>query len=165
MKLYDIIHQKNLELTEQLREIEEQNIKFDVTTSINESNENIIELKYKNKRILYGHYDILGIYDVKNFLFEWAWNFQINKNTPTKKIYKFSETLLNNLSNNKYEDIDYLERIIYYVKNPIFFIDKKNINDLIKVSNYALNGNGILSTYDDENEKKRIFYIITDIIG
>lgn len=168
MNLYEIIHKKYLKLTEQLREIEDEKINFTLVTSTNESGEKMIEIQYKNKRLLYGHYEILGIYDIKNSLFEWAWDFQLDKKKKliTKSIKSFGEKLLVDLSKNKYEDVDFLEKIIYYTSRPIIFIDSKNIPDLIEVSNYVMNGNGVLSSYSDNtNERKRIFYVITDIIG
>jgi hypothetical protein len=168
MKLYEIIHKKYLKLTEQLREIEDEKINFILITNTNESGEKLIELQYKNKRLLYGHYEILGVYDIKNALFEWAWNFQLDKKIKSKikNIKSFGEKLLTDLAKNKYEDVDFLEKNIYYTTRPIIFIDSKNIPDLIEIANYIMEGNGILSSYSDNtNERKRIFYVITDIIG
>ena len=135
---------------------------------VNDDNDNkIIDVFDDNdKKILSVTYEMLGTYDTKNALFLWAYNkILINKKLTkiSKKIklsYKDIEKLI---VLNKYSDMEYLERLYYYTKNNIFYINSEHLNNLIEYCIFVSECKGVLT--DIDSNKIQSFYIVTEIIS
>jgi len=129
------------------------------------TNEFILDVQVEDKVILSLKYECLGVYQRPCNLFQWAnkmdllHKMSVNK---TKSITKYKEQVKDYIINNKYTDSEYLERILYYLSNNIFFIEESNMTDLIKLCVYISKCKGILKHEQDAN---CIYYAITDIIG
>ncbi len=140
---------------------------------INDFHENItIDIFGKNnKKIMSVNYEILGSYDDKLKLFSWACNHQL----VNKKMIKLSNQIRKSvnqikklLTNFTYSDVEYLEKLHYYLSNSVFFINNDNISELLHYCLYFSKGMGIIENdtfFMDKHRSIKMFYIVTDIIG
>ena len=94
-------------------------------------------------------------------------------NIISKNIKKYKSNIKDSIFQKKYDDTDYLERILYYINNNIFYITQDNINDLIKASCYIANNGkldnskvlGVIMQNTEINKKKCFtYYFATNII-
>jgi len=131
-----------------------------------------IEVFCKNTKIISAKYDVLGVYDDQLNLFTWGWNVElIDKNIikNTKKIKKQTKSIKSDIIKRKYSDIGYMEKILYYISNNIFFISKDNITGLLEYCVYITQTKGIIKqvtkAQNSKNKLITIYYLVTDIIG
>lgn len=118
----------------------------------------------RDKKIASVKYEILGIYDRGTNIFIWGCNTLNDKKflCLSKKIKEYSKTLKEDISNKKYNDTEYTERIYYYLSNGMFFISNENIHDLLQFSIYVTECRGIIS--DSKNKSAQTFYLVVDTI-
>jgi len=118
--------------------------------------------------ILKTSFELLGTYDPITGLFQWSSCDQlvnmkmtkIAKQIKSKSNIKDLEELI---ISTKEDNIELLERLLYYFSNNIFFIQKDNILDLLKYILYInKNIKGILKKTVDNIV---VYYLITDIIS
>jgi CRISPR/Cas system-associated protein Cas5 (RAMP superfamily) len=129
------------------------------------ANNYILDIIIEKKKILSVKYELLGIYDKSCNLFEWASKMKLIDKISiktTKNILKYKNKLKEHIINNTYSDMEYVERILYYLSNNIFFIEENNIQDLIKVCVFISKCQGIVKQ-DNNNVHK--YYAVIDIIG
>ena len=111
----------------------------------------------------------MGIYDYKCNIFSWGdSNLLTNKKISEliKKIKKSKENIKNTIIQNKYEDNKYIERILYYIDNCMFFIQEKNMIDLIQFCGYITNCMDIIINDKIIHGKRyKIYYFITEILS
>jgi len=162
----DVVKDKNNKLTKNINDMLSENKDIEILTTYR-NGEPIIEFKKDpNSVLLRGKYEILGAYNPDLKIYEWSYNFRYKLKTLTDKamkIKKYKKTLLDVLGSNKYGDNDYIERIIYYISNPIVVIEEKtNLADIMNISIYITECIGILALYGDKTNL--ILHIITDIL-
>lgn len=145
-----------------------------IENTINKNEDNILNIysnNKKEKKILSLKYEVMGIYDYNCNLFSWE-NMMIltNKklNNLSKKVKNFKKELKEIIVKKQYKDIGYMERILYYISNSVFYIEQSNLLELVKFSCYSVNDRvlGVLVQDDIINGKKYgIYYFITDIVS
>lgn len=109
-------------------------------------------------------YQILGSYDKNTTLFQWAHAVNIldkNLKIISNNLKASSKLLKDKISQFK-DDQEYIEKMLYYTSNNIFFIDQKNIFDLLKYSMYVNKAKGVLII---NNSNYQTYIILTEIIG
>jgi hypothetical protein len=149
-----------------------------IENTIDNNEQNIINLfskSNKEKKLLSLAYEIIGIYDIDCNYFSWENNFILTNKTTNKLakiIKKEKKNLQNYIIKKKYNDIDYMEKILYYISNDTFYLQKNNLPDLLKYCCYFANIKnnnkilGILAQNIKINEKNfEVHYFITDIIS
>jgi hypothetical protein len=146
---------------------------INVESLINKNDEYILNIYLNNKKITSAKYEIMGIYNIENNIFTWGNNFLINnKNTSNfvNVIQKSKNIIEKDIFKSVYNDVDYLERILYYLSNNVLYIFQDNIKDLIEYSCYFLSINnfniyGVINQDIIINQKKHaIYYYITDFL-
>lgn len=104
----------------------------------------IIEIYDNNKMILKAEYDLIGIYNIFNSIWYWAWNIQFVDRSLAKnseKVKKFAKEL-----NDKYDDylknnkMKVLDNYYYICKNGNFYTSSDNILKMIKLMMYLTDG-------------------------
>ena len=166
------IKNKYVKLSKQLLELTEKCQEYSIETKSSGHDDKILDVYCKNKKILSAHYEILGTYDSQCNLFFWAKNMQLIDKQSTKlskRIKSYHKEIEEMILNKKYNDLDYLEKILYYTKNNIFFMMPDNLETLIEFSVTISECKGVLSQVNDnlakENKIVYSYYLITDIIG
>lgn len=145
-----------------------------IENTINKNEDNILNIysdNKKEKKLLSLKYEIMGIYDYNCNLFSWE-NMMIltdkKQNNLSKKVKKFKKIIKEMIIKKQHKDIGYMERILYYISNNVFYLEQSNLSELVKFSCYPLNNEifGVLVQDDIINGKKYgIHYFITDIIS
>lgn len=168
-KYEDIINEKYKKLVEEFESVKKtNNYKLEI---INDNFENrTIDIYSNNKKIMSVSYEILGMYDPGASLFVWGHKFNI-ANSKLVKLAKLIQKSYNVVEDAilsmKYYDIEYLERIYYYLKNDMFYIDPENINSLTIISLVLSNAKGILidnTTFMNKKNPTKTIYLVTDIL-
>ena len=126
--------------------------------TINENDNNTIDVICNKEKLFMAEYEILGSYDVSNGIFIWGWKMIDRENKhKTKSLKKYYKNIHNYVVNNKYSDIKYLERIHYYLSNDIFYLENDHLDIIIKFCCATLNSIDVIH-YNDK------LYMITGII-
>ena len=119
-----IVKDDNKNLTRQLKGLLEKYQKFDVQFGKSQ-HEDLLDIYGNGKIILSARYEILGVYDIGCNLFMWGKNLQIVDRQLikiSKKIKKNAVEIQKMILKKKYSDTAYLEKLLYYSRNNIFFI-------------------------------------------
>ena len=165
----DKVNKSIINYNKELNTIIEKYPEYFVEINEDSSENNVLEVYYNNKKILSAKYQILGIYDEHCNLFTWAKYIQLIDKKLTKiskKIKAMSSIIKNIIIKNEYSDIDYLEKIMYYLSNNTFIIYPQNINELINFSTFATKYKGVIKSKMNINDKSvYIYYLIIDIIS
>ena len=130
-----------------------------IKTEIIENVVKIINFK-NNKDIINFSFYPIGSYDIEKNIWIWNFNnFSYDKNKIwINKIKEFNKKITN------YDDFLFIEEINYYLSNDIFFIENEKIFDLVRLVNYILEGIGTFTIDKNQNNIKKIdFLIIKDI--
>lgn len=103
-------------------------------------NHNYIEIVDKDKIILKGEYDVIGLHDIKFSMWYWGYaipyqNLAITK--KSKKIKEFKEHLKENYQ--KYNHVE-ADHYYYYCKTPSFFVDTDIVEKVVKFGNWVMKG-------------------------
>lgn len=154
--------------------------KFEFT--VDNTNNDIVELYYDNKLILKAKYCFIGVYNLINSVWFWAWNIDmLNKKLGQKsKIIKnLKKDLINNYNNYLSTEAD---ELYFYSSNGNFYVSHENVIKLTKMMIYLakglwfftichnknsnISGNCIYEKNADETETiRRLEYImITEIL-
>jgi hypothetical protein len=123
-----------------------------------DNNKNIVELKLDNKVKLKGEYNIVGLYNSTLSIWYWGWNIAfINKSKliDKEKIKEFKKLI----EDNYFNDIN-IEELYYLVSNDNFYISEINMNNLIKLILYLIDGVWIFPIKSENNKIINIKYII-----
>ena len=138
----------------------------------NDIDDKTIDVYNNNSKILSAKYQIIGTYDMYCELFTWSWAMQIKDKNITvfkKNIGKYNDKIKKYISNKKYNDIQYLEQIMYYLSNNTFYIIENNLKILEKLCVFIGNGKGVLRYTNKRLEKSNkiiyVYYLVSDIIG
>jgi hypothetical protein len=138
----------------------------------NDIDDKIIDVYNKDSKILSAKYQIIGTYDTYCDLFTWGWAMQIRDKKITnfeKNIKHHNAKIKKYISNKKYNDVQYLEQIMYYLSNNTFYIVENNLKLLEMLCVFIGGGKGILKCTNKSLEKSNkiihIYYLIDDIIG
>jgi hypothetical protein len=170
----DIVNNKYNEMTKNISNLLKET-EYIIENTINKNDENILDIYStlkKEKKILSVKYEIMGIYDYSCNLFSWD-NMMIltnkNLNNLSKKVKKYKKNIKEMIITKQYKDIDYMERILYYISNSVFFIEQNNLLNLIQFSCYSLYSDNILGVLSqDKMINGKIYglhYFITEIIS
>jgi hypothetical protein len=128
---------------------------------VEENNMNIVELYLDKKLKVRAEYNIIGLYNVPLSVWYWSWNIAfINKNVikDVNKLKNFANTL--NTNYDKF-DMKEAEELYYLFSNDNFYISGSNIDKLIKIVLYLMNGVWILPiNHNNGKTMDRIEYII-----
>jgi hypothetical protein len=160
------INEKYLELTEKMNEILN-NKDYFIENKIDNNNEYTLDvyLSSNKKKVMTVVCRSMGFYNYNCETFYWGdciLPTNININELAKKIKKTKNKLKKMIIEKKYDDVAFLERILYYVSNNVFYINEVNIQDLIKYSCHVTDSMGIL--VQQNREKKRgIYYLVREI--
>jgi hypothetical protein len=169
MKLQEQINKKYESLTKKMNEIIGFN-DYIIENKINKNNEYVMDVytSKNNKKLMLVKCEIIGFYNKGCNIFYWGDLFipiNIYANKSFKKIKKSKNKIKNMIINKEYEDIQYLEKLLYYISNNMFFIDELDINDLTRYICYKTKSIGILSHNDEINKKHyKIYYLVKEII-
>lgn len=108
-------------------------------------------------------YEILGSYNISSNMWTWSWaNPFIEKNlTITSNNIKNIKNDIINFNGND----DEKELIYYYINNPSFFINIKNIDYFMKFMLYYSEGNWILQKNNINFESTIEFILIKNILN
>jgi hypothetical protein len=169
MKLQEQINKKYLSLTKKINEI----IGIDdykIKNKISKNNEHLMDvfLIKNNKKIMSTKCEIMGFYNKDCNTFYWGdlfipMNTYINKSL--KKIKKSKNKLKDMIIDKKYDDIEFLEQLLYYVSNNVFYIDDTNIDKLARYVCYKTDSLGLLLHKEEINKKQYIlYYLIKEIV-
>ena len=112
---------------------------------VEENNMNIVELYLDKKLKLRAEYSIIGLYNIPVSIWYWSWNIAfINKET-IKDVHDKLKKFVNILNKNYKEfDMKEAEELHYLFSNDNFYISANNIDKLIKIVLYLMNGVWIL---------------------
>jgi hypothetical protein len=143
------------------------------TIKINDDSDgnNTLDVLNETKKIMSVKYELLGSYDEQLNLFYWACNHDLtNKRLVklSKAIKKNKKIIKKKIVNYYHSDIEYLEKIYYYLSNSMFIITEKNIKKFLRWCLCVSEGKGILTEvtkYLGNNKPIVMYYIVTDIIG
>ena len=145
-----------------------------IENTINKNEDNILDIysnNKKEKKLLSLKYEVMGIYDYSCNLFSWE-NMMILTNKKlsilSKKVKNYKKEIKEMIIKKQYKDISYMETMLYYISNNVFFIEESNLLDLVKFSCYILDNMvfGVLVQDNVINGKKYgIHYFITDIVS
>jgi hypothetical protein len=145
-----------------------------IENTIDKNEDNILDIysnNKKEKKLLSLKYEVMGIYDYNCNLFSWeSMMILTNKkiNNLSKKVKNSKKEIKEMIIKNQYKDIGYIERMLYYISNNVFYLEHGNLPELVKFSCYFVNDKtfGVLVQDDIINGKKYgIHYFITDIIS
>lgn len=168
MKFQEKIKKKYIVSTQKMKELL-LNKKYSIDDTVNQNEDNTLIFYSEQKKILSTKYEIMGIYDYKCNIFSWGdSNLLTNKKISTliKKIKKSKENIQNTIIQNEYEDNEYIERILYYIDNCMFFIQENSMIDLIQFCGYITSCMDIITSDKIINGKQyKIYYFITDILS
>lgn len=175
MRLEDIVKNEYIKLAESLDNILKENTDYVVEINMEtntEINENSFLDVYGNnrKKILTAKYQLLGTFDIGNEIFIWGSNQVIVDKELilfSKIVKKYSAKIKKYIIQKKCEDVEYMERIYYYISNSVFFIEKDKIEEIIKFAVFVTKCKGIIKSVNTNasNNKIMSLYFITDIIS
>jgi hypothetical protein len=173
-KFSDMINNEYHETTKKLSNLLKEK-DYIIENTINKNDDNILDVYPNDKRekkILSLKYEIMGIYDYNCNLFSWE-NMMVltNKklNNLSKKVKIFKKEIKEFIIKKKFLDIEYMEKILYYISNNAFYIEKENLIDLVKFSLYSVKKDNVLGVLVQDNiingKKYGIHYFVTGIIS
>jgi len=165
----DIVEKKYKEQTAELNKLIKSDAKYEMTIFASQHDENTMEFKSGTSKVL-TVYEILGVYDTATSIFSWSWKYEIidrKKHQIAKKIKEQKKTIKSDIINGTYSDVDYLEKIYYYISNPLFLLNVSQIEGFVKICTVLTQSKGILHQFDstDGDNRRKIFYVICDIVG
>ena len=160
------ISEKYLVLTDKMNEILS-NKDYFIENRIDNNNEYMLDvyLSSSKKKVMTVACRSMGFYNYDCETFYWGdcmLPTNTNINELSKKIKKTKNKMKKMIINKKYDDIVFLERILYYVSNNVFYIDKGNVEDLIKYCCYVTDSMGVL--VQKKEKRQRIYYLVQEII-
>jgi hypothetical protein len=160
---------KYAKLTKKINELIGSIDKYTIEFLENDIDEHIISVhNNKNLKILSAKCEIIGSYDTQCELFTWAWGMQLRNVTVTdfeKNIKKYIKKVKYYIENTTYNDLQYLEQILYYLSNNIIYITPDNLEIIKNLCVVACDGNGVLQQFKNSEKTVYIYYLVTDIIG
>ncbi len=101
---------------------------------------NIIELYNNSELIMKAEYELIGIYNIFNSIWYWAYNIEAVDRSLTKeseKIKDFAKTLLTDIKNYDKVEAEYYR---FLSNNPNFYISSNKILKLVKLMLYVTKG-------------------------
>ena len=165
------INNKCKELISTFDKIIKKHPKYTIKINDDSNSNNTLDVLGETKKIMSVKYELLGSYDEQLNLFYWVCNHDLTN----KRLVKLSKTIKKNKSmikekiiNYDHSDIEYLEKLYYYLSNSIFIITEKNIQKFLCWCLCMSEGKGILvetTKYLGNDKPVRMYYIVTDIIG
>jgi hypothetical protein len=163
----DIIEKKYKEQTRDLKKVLKSDTKYEMTIYASQNDENTMEFKSETNKVLLV-YEILGVYDTATSIFSWSWKHELidrKKSQMIKKIKDQKKRIKSDIINGTYSDSKYLEQIYYYVSNPIFLLNSSEIEGFTKICTVLTQSKGIIHQFDSGDNRRKIFYVICDIVG
>lgn len=172
------IKKKYIEATKSIKELMANCKEYTVEIS-DDHVENILNIycvptnsKEKNdKKILSAKYEILGSYDTQTCLFYWSKSMPLVDRELTKivrSIKKRKVIIEEMIIEKTYKDSEYLETILYYLNNNIFYIDPPNVDKFIE---FCVGFSECKYVFISKNDKTSgfgrdmyFYYIITDFV-
>lgn len=165
-KLFDKVlknHKNKKEEFEKIVNINK-NIKFNFITEPNKKIIEIIDDK-TNKPLLKAYHRTIGIYNIVNSIWYWAWNIDFIDKSAIIDKSKFT-SLEKNIKNNYYKDNSKdIDELYFYITNNNFYMTQDRISNLIKVILYIEDGKWVVTkrhydhTMQDDNGKNPLLYI------
>lgn len=125
-----------------------------------------IDLYCNNKKIINAEYEHLGVYDTTTHIFSWGWNLFLIDKTKIENILKiknFSKTLKKYILKKQYADVEYMERLLYYITHNMFFIEQDNLKDIFMLSTFITKNIYVYGTRVDKNIIE--FVLVKNILG
>lgn len=129
-------------------------------------NEQVIDIYNKDKKIMASKYEPLGIYDESTNLFIWGSSINpSNKNLTlrVRDIQDYSSKIKSLILNKKFNDIGYMERLLYYLSENIIYILAENIHDLIMLCVFVSKKFVLIKR--DSNTNIASLYLLTDVLS
>lgn len=116
------------------------------------NNVDLIDLFIGEKKILTADYEIIGYYNLINSMWRWGWsNPFVEKNLVT------SETIIKNINDTIYKSSELTDKereiYLYFLNNPSFYIEKDNLDELLKMTFFYTKGKWFITR---KNKNKRI---------
>ena len=160
------ITKKYIDLTDKMNQILNNN-EYSVENSIDNNDEYTLDVYANKKKVMTVVCQMMGFYNHDCETFYWGDTMiptNTNINELVKDIRKSKKKLKKSIIEQKYDDIQYLERILYYISNNVFYIDELNIADLVKYCCYKTDSMGVLVQHKiTKNKKHAIHYLIREI--
>lgn len=129
-------------------------------------NEQVIDIYNKDKKIMASKYELLGIYDESTNLFIWGSSINpsnINLTLQVKNIRNYDFKIKSLILNKKFNDIGYIERLLYYLSENIIYILKENIYDFIMLCVFISKKFVVIKR--DFNTNIVSMYLLTDVLS
>lgn len=152
-------------LTKQFNELTKSSNPSHTISIVDEEFLDIVSNKEKHRKILTAKYQLLGSYDKHCGIFHSARHVDtLDKKSVilSKYIRNYSSKLKEIIINKEYSDVEYIDRILYYVENYMCVIRENNVLDFIEFCVVITESQGYVS-YDNGESVK--YYLITDIVG
>lgn len=163
MKLSDLIESSYLQYTKKLSSTMPNNQSYKIVPTVTEYDEKIITLSTKNNSILVAHYDIVGTYNDVLGIYYWASSFELlAKSKIFAAMKEYKKILKKHIIDRTYDDEDYVEKIYYYISNPIIGINKENLDILVKLVIFVTKYMGVV--IEKLTDSQQVLYVITDVI-
>lgn len=119
-----------------------------------------------NKNLLKFSYVYIGSYDIDKELWMWSYNnFSLDDSLKNFKnsLFSLANEIKSNVNN--YDDASYVEKVYNYLMNEIYCIKHNNILDVMKLSIYSLQGNGVISEFSGSSGVNKLdFYVVMNIV-
>lgn len=165
MTLEKIIEDKYNDLSSELNLLTDESDKFDMTFTVSPIEDVVEMISARNK--FSAIYQVLGTYDHSRQLFSWASGYGLlnkDKTTSSKAVRNYAKTLHDGITNRTYSDVEYAERLYYYISNSIFTIGEDNLDDIVKIATFVTEACGVIYHRSD-TVGPSVFYIILDIVS
>lgn len=160
MRFEDIIKNESEKISKSLNNILNENDNYQIKIV-----DEVIDIYGENKKILTIKYELLGSYDTKSEIFNWAHNYYIVDKELlflSKEVKKYSSKLRKYIINQKCEDNEYMERLYYYLSNSVFILQENKLLDIINMSIYITKCKGVIK---NKNGNMIQLYFVKDIIS
>jgi|SRR3989338_7563001 len=111
------------------------NIKF-MNGDVKFNKDNTVIISNKDGRSVKAEYKLIGIYDMVSSVFYWGYCLNVNRTKTNflKKIIDYPNEIMKKNEVSNLDDAHY-----YYTKNPLFILDHKKLEDVIKLALYITN--------------------------
>lgn len=129
-------------------------------------NEQVLDIYTNDKKITSSKYELLGIYDESTNLFVWGSSLNpsdSNQYLTVKNIKNYLSKIKSFIINKKFNDVGYMEKMLYYLSENIIYLLKENINDFKMLCSYI--SKKIIVFKKDSNSNLISMFLLTDILS
>ena len=128
------------------------------------NDKDLLDLQNETGKILTAEYEIIGYYNLINSFWTWAFANPFIEQKLTKSVSKIKTLHKEIATSNKMGDMD-RELYLYFIDNPLFYIGKDNLDNLIKMVFFYTTGKWIITRKNNNKIPTQLeFILIKNII-